>query len=119
MLVGVIVACNTCGDLLTAYGMRRHGQVSEFHPSALRRMFSRLARNGYVIGGIVAMAVSFFALLSLLSISDLSFAIPATSASYLVETVLAKFLLREEVRWERWAGAALVAAGVGLLATGV
>jgi transporter family protein len=112
----VIVVCNTFGDLLTAYGMRRHGQVSEFYPSALRRMFARLARNGFVIGGIVAMAFSFFALLSLLSISDLSFAIPATSASYLLETVLAKSLLREEVRWERWAGAALVAAGVAMLA---
>jgi bacterial/archaeal transporter family protein len=62
------------------------------------------------------MAVAFFALLSLLSIADLSFAVPATSASYLFETVFAKVLLKEDVRWERWAGACLVAVGVALLA---
>jgi drug/metabolite transporter (DMT)-like permease len=62
-----------------------------------------------VIGGIAVMAVSFFALLGLLSISDLSFAIPATAASYLLETVLAKLILKEDVRWQRWCGPAFAA----------
>jgi drug/metabolite transporter (DMT)-like permease len=114
-LVLVIVVCNTAADLLNAFGMRRHGEVKRFHPSALGRLAASLARNGFVIGGLVAMAISFFALLSLLSIADLSFAIPATSASYLFETVLAKFLLKEDVRWQRWLGACMVAGGVGLL----
>jgi drug/metabolite transporter (DMT)-like permease len=115
LLVLVIVGANATGDLLNAFGMRRHGEVRDFRPAGLRRLFQALARNGYVIGGIVAMAVSFFALLSLFSIADLSFAVPATSASYLVETILAKLILREEVRTERWVGACLVACGVGLL----
>jgi bacterial/archaeal transporter family protein len=109
-LVAVIVACNTVGDLLNAYGMRRQGPVRN-----MRGLGSGL-RDWYVVGGIVAMAVAFFALLSLLSIADLSFAVPATSASYLFETVFAKVLLKEDVRWERWAGACLVAVGVALLA---
>ena len=116
LLVLVIVICNTVGDLLNAYGMRRHGEVHEFHPSALGRLASTLARNKFVIGGMVAMAVAFFALLSLLAMADLSFAVPATSASYLFETIFAKLLLKEDVRWERWVGACLVACGVGLLA---
>jgi drug/metabolite transporter (DMT)-like permease len=109
-LVGAIVACNTVGDLLNAYGMRRQGPVREL------RGLGRIVHNAPVIGGIVAMAVAFFALLSLLSMADLSFAVPATSASYLFETIFAKWLLKEDVRWERWAGACLVAAGVALLA---
>ena len=109
-LVGTIVACNTVGDLLNAYGMRRQGPVREL------RGLAAIARKWHVIGGIVAMAVAFFALLSLLSVADLSFAVPATSASYLFETIFAKLLLKEDVRWERWAGACLVAAGVALLA---
>ena len=109
-LVATIVACNTVGDLLNAYGMRREGPVRQL------RGLSGIAHNWHVIGGIVAMAVAFFALLSLLSMADLSFAVPATSASYLFETVFAKWLLKEDVRWERWAGACLVAAGVALLA---
>ncbi len=115
-LVGIIVACNATGDLLNAYGMRRQGRVVDFHPSGLRRLIRKLAHNRHVIGGVIAMAVAFFALLSLLSITDLSFAIPATSASYLLETVLAKMILKEEVHWQRWMGAFVVAGGVALLA---
>lgn len=116
-LVGIIVACNATGDLLNAFGMRNQGRVRDFHPSALRRLVRAIFHNRYVIGGVAAMAVAFFALLSLLSIADLSFAVPATSASYMLETILAKLILKEDVRWERWLGACLVACGVGLLAT--
>src|SRR5215467_3212187 len=112
----IIVACNATGDLLNAYGMRRQGHVADFHPSAIVRLLRSLAHNRYVLGGIAAMAIAFFALLRLLSIADLSFAVPATAASYLLETVLAKFLLKEEVHWQRWLGASLVACGVALLA---
>jgi transporter family protein len=114
-LVLLIILCNTTGDLLNAYGMRQHGGVSDFHPTAIGRLVEQIVRNRYVIGGIIAMSVSFFALLSLLSIANLSFAIPATAGSYLFETVLAKVLLKEDVRWQRWLGACMVACGVGLL----
>jgi transporter family protein len=115
VFVLIIVACNATGDLLNAYGMRRQGHVQDFHPSAMVRLLRALAHNRYVLGGIAAMAVAFFAMLSLLSIADLSFSVPATSASFLLEAVLAKLLLKEEVHWQRWLGAILVACGVGLL----
>ena len=53
--------------------------------------------------------------MALVSVSDLSFAVPVTAASYIFETILAKYLLKERVGWKRWAGVALVACGVGLL----
>ncbi len=115
ILVLVIIACNTTGDLLNAYGMRVQGRVRDFHPSGLRRLLWGISRNRFVLGGIAAMAVAFFAMLALLSIADLSFAVPATAGSYLFETILARFLLKEDVRWQRWLGAVLVACGVGLL----
>jgi drug/metabolite transporter (DMT)-like permease len=115
-LVAVIVACNAVGDLLNTTGMRRHGEVHHFTPRALGRLAAALARNPHVIGGIVAMAVAFFALMALLSVANLSFAVPATAASYMVETLLAKLLLKERVSGKRWAGAGLVACGVVLLA---
>ena len=37
------------------------------------------------------MAVSFFAYLGLLTIADLSFAVPVTAVTYVFETVLAKY----------------------------
>ncbi|HLH41870.1 MAG TPA: EamA family transporter [Bryobacteraceae bacterium] len=115
-LVGLIVACNACSDLLNASGMRRHGEVRDFRPQALARLLAGIARNPRVLLGIVALAVAFFALMALLSIAKLSFAIPATAASYVVETLLAKYLLHEKINRKRWLGALLVASGVALLA---
>jgi drug/metabolite transporter (DMT)-like permease len=116
LLVALIISCNTVGDVLNTHGMKQHGEVCDFGPRGIRRLLAALVRNRFVVGGIAAGAVSFFALLMLLSIANLSFAIPATAASYLLETVLAKFILKEQITWKRWAGASLVAGGVALLA---
>lgn len=115
LLLAVILASNATGDLLNAAGMRRHGEVKELGPRAVRRLLNALVRNRFILGGVAAMAVGFFALLALLSIADLSFAIPATAATYLVETALAKVLLKERIDRMRWVGAVFVAAGVALL----
>ena len=62
-----------------------------------------------------AMAISFFAFMKLLSLTDLSFAVPVSAVTYVMETVLAKYLLKERVTRRRWAGAALVICGVILV----
>ncbi len=116
LLVALIVAGNATGDLLNTAGMKRHGEIHHLHPNVIPRLLKSLARNVYVIAGIVCLGMSFFALLSLLSIAPLSFAVPATSSSYILETILAKYLLGEQVMWQRWLGAAIVACGVVLLA---
>ena len=115
VLVGIIAICNTLGDVLNTAGMKRQGEVEDLRPRSLFWMVRRAVVNPYVIAGIAAMAVSFFALLSLLSIANVSFAVPATAASYLLETLLAKYILGEDVRTRRWAAATLVAMGVVLL----
>jgi len=116
LLVGIIVAATTVGEILQAIGMRHHGEVHDFRPGAIGRMLALMSRNRYLIVSVAMMAVSFFAFMSLLSISDLSFAVPATAITYVLETALAKFLLKERICWGRWAGAMLVACGVALLA---
>jgi drug/metabolite transporter (DMT)-like permease len=115
-LVGIIMLCNAGGDLMNTLGMRRNGRVYDLAPKGIVRLISALARNRYVLGGIAAMAIAFFALMALLSIANVSFAVPATAGSFLVETALAKLILREEVNWQRWLGASVVACGVALLA---
>ncbi len=114
-LVGIIAVCNTLGDVLNTAGMKRQGEVEDLSPGSLARMVRRILSNTLVLGGFAALAVSFFALLSLLSITNVSFAVPATAISYLLETLLAKYILGEDVRWRRWAAASLVASGVLLL----
>ena len=115
ILIGAIVAATTTGEVLQAMGMRRHGEIHDFRPGALRKALAVLARNRFVIGSVLAMAVSFFAYMGLLTISDLSFAVPATAVTYVLETVLARYLLKERVNWLRWTGAALVICGVALV----
>jgi drug/metabolite transporter (DMT)-like permease len=115
VFIAVIVGSTTVGEVMQAAGMRRHGEIRDFRPGALRRAAALLSRNRFVIGSVIAMAISFFAYLGLLSIADLSFAVPATAITYVLETVLAKFLLKEHVNWLRWAGASLVICGVALV----
>lgn len=115
LLVAVIVAATTAGEVLQAIGMRKHGEIHDFRPGALGRAASTLARCRYIGAAIFAMAVSFFAFMALVSVSELSFAVPVTAASYIFETIFAKYLLKESIGWKRWAGVLLVACGVALI----
>jgi drug/metabolite transporter (DMT)-like permease len=115
ILIAIIVAATTVGEVLQAMGMRHHGEIHDFRPGAIGRAAAVLAQNRFVIGSVFAMAVSFFAYMGLLTVSDLSFAVPATAVTYVLETVLAKYVLQERVSWLRWAGASLVICGVALV----
>jgi uncharacterized membrane protein len=115
ILVAIIVACTTVGEVLQAKGMRAHGEIHDFRPGALRAVLRTISRNWMIIGSVVAMAISFFTFMTLLSVEDVSFAVPATAASYVLETAMAKMILNEQISARRWLGASLVACGVALL----
>jgi drug/metabolite transporter (DMT)-like permease len=116
LLVAVIVLATTAADVLQSREMKRHGEVDDFRPSGIKATLLALARRRYLLCAVACMAVSFFAFMQLLSVADLSFAVPATAASYVVETILAKYVLKERVDGRRWTGALLVTFGVALLA---
>jgi uncharacterized membrane protein len=113
--IAIIVGASTVGEVMQAAGMRRHGEIRDFHPGAIGRAVAVLSKNVFVIASMVAMTVSFFAYLGLLTMADLSFAVPATAITYVLETVLAKYILKEQVNWLRWVGASLVICGVALV----
>jgi transporter family protein len=115
-LLSLVVAGTVAGDLIKAFGMRRQGAPAAFGSGALAKFASAVARNHLFWWSIVAYAISFFGFMALLSISDVSFAVPATAAGYAFETVLAKYLLAEQISAKRWAGALLVVVGVALVA---
>lgn len=75
-----------------------------------------IATQRYLLLGIFCMAVSFFVFMALLQVAPLSFAVPASAATFILETALAKFVLKEVVGPRRIAGAFLVLCGVVLLA---
>lgn len=114
--VAITVISGSLGDVLSAEGMARQGEATQFRspgvPGRLRYIFT----HPKVIAGMCANAVSFASFIGLLSVAELSFAVPVTALGYILRTVLAKFYLREYVNWERWAGVVLVAVGVLLIA---
>ena len=110
LLVAVIVMATTASDILQSLEMRGHNEAT------IASTATAVFRRPYLIASIFCMAGSFFAFVTLLSAADLSFAVPATAASYVAETILARIVLGEQIDWRRWMGALLVAAGVTLLA---
>jgi uncharacterized membrane protein len=116
LLVAAMVGSTVLGDLLQSLEMKRHGEIRDFHPRGWAKLAGTLARKKFLILGIFFMAISFFAFMTLLETADLSFAVPVSAASLVLETILAKLVLKERVDLRRWVGAILVACGVWLLA---
>jgi drug/metabolite transporter (DMT)-like permease len=115
LLVALIVASTVAGDLLQSRGMKIAGGPSAPAPG-LGRVLSLIASRRDLALAILCMAVSFFAFLALVQTQPISFAVPASAGSFVLETILAKLLLRERVVSRRALGALLVAGGILLVA---
>lgn len=114
-LLAVIVVATVLGDLLQSYEMKLSG-AQEVGARGLGRILAMIFRRRYLLLAIVCMAVSFFAFMALVQNAPLSFAVPASAATFVLETILAKFVLKEVVGKRRAMGALLVLSGVALLA---
>ena len=116
-MVAIIVGTTAIGDLLQSFEMKRHAvAMRELRPDRWGHVLRDLARRWPLVLAVFMMAISFFAFMKLLSMADLSFAVPATAGSVVLEILLARVLLGESVNAMRWAGALCVACGVVLLA---
>jgi len=113
VLLAVVVFA-ACGDVSLARGMRVFGAVTLAN---LPHLFAALM-NPWVGLGILMLLGFFAGYLSALSWADLTYVLPATSVSYILMVLLAKFFLHEHVTVWRWLGVALIVAGVGFVATG-
>lgn len=115
LLVALIVAATVMSDLLQSHEMKQAGEQSA-GAHGLVRVLRMIVQRRYLMLAIACMAVSFFSFMALVQKEPLSFAVPASAASFILETVLAKLVLKENVGGRRAAGALLVLTGVVLLA---
>jgi drug/metabolite transporter (DMT)-like permease len=115
ILLAVMIVCTVLGDVLQSYEMKQAG-VQTVGGRGLLVLLQKIGTRAYLVLAILFMAVSFFAFMALLQRAPMSFAVPASAATLIVETILAKLFLRETVGTYRWVGTFLVAAGVALLA---
>ncbi len=115
LLLSVIVIATVLSDLLQSYEMKRSGEQS-VDVRGLARLLRMIVSRSPLALAIFCMAISFFAFMALVQIAPLSFAVPASAATFVLETILAKLVLHEHVGKRRTAGTLLVLGGVILLA---
>jgi drug/metabolite transporter (DMT)-like permease len=114
-MIAIVVLGGSAGDVFITKGMKQIGEISTMRPGELVRVALRVLSNPNFLIGVFFMACSFFAFLAVLSWADLSFVLPATSLSFVITTIGAKFVLKEEITRLRLAGTALVCLGVALI----
>jgi drug/metabolite transporter (DMT)-like permease len=114
----LIIGAGTGGELCISRAMKAVGEVTDFHPVALVRVFARALRISWMWVGVSLMATAFFSLLAVLSMENVSLVVPVTALSYAGGALGGKFFLGERVTRRRWAGVLLVCVGVALVIMG-
>ncbi|HXX82325.1 MAG TPA: DMT family transporter [Thermodesulfovibrionales bacterium] len=103
------------GETLISYGMKRNGQVDLTELSQCLKLIFSVVRNPYIFSGVVLLGIFFFLYLAALSWADLSFVLPLTALSFIFAAILAKFFLKEDISWYRWAGTLVIIIGIVLV----
>jgi uncharacterized membrane protein len=113
VLFGVSVFAAT-GDSLLSQGMKQVGGIS-LHQ--LQSIILVVLNPSVALG--IGFLLAFFACYMIsLSWADLTYVLPATSVSYILLTLLAKFYLHETISLARWMGVLLISIGVGFVTQG-
>jgi len=115
LLLSIVIAATAASDLLQSYEMKRL-EPQPVDGRGLASLLKTIAQRRYLILSIACLAVSFFSFMALVQIAPLSFAVPASAGSFIVETILAKMVLKEQIGARRAAGSLVVLAGIVLLA---
>lgn len=110
LLLSVVVLAGAAGDVCVARAMSASGGGGGAWATA-----AQAVRNTFLWLGVVWKALAFFSFLWLLTLADLSWVVPATAVSFVIEIVAAKVYLRETVSATRWAGALCVCLGVAFI----
>ena len=106
------IACDVAGQLCFKRGA--HSGDDSGAPASLLAPLM----NIWVLGGVAVYAVEIVVWVRILSLVPLSVAFPIASLNFLAITLASRWWLGEAVSVRRWAGAALVTAGVVLVAQG-
>jgi drug/metabolite transporter (DMT)-like permease len=111
LLAAGVIATGTTGNSLLRVGLSRVGPLLGSSPVAYLEALIRPA----VVGGVLSLIACFLLQLTLLSWADLTFALPMTSPSYVVITIIGVLGLGEHVSAAHWFGVLLILCGVILV----
>jgi len=113
LLIAAII--EAVGVVVLSGGLKQIHGARQITVSEIVRVLKDGCTNGKVILGTALEAVFYGFLLYMLSRNDVSFIWPLTSLGFIVTTLAAKLLLREQVSPARWSGVMLIALGVCLI----
>jgi drug/metabolite transporter (DMT)-like permease len=116
--LAIFVLSGSTGELAVTHGMKRAGAPQHLGIKEVISFMGRAFSTPWFWVGVPLMALSFYLLMVLLSWEPISLVIPASALSYVVGTLGAKYILKEDVNGVRWAGVFLVCVGVAIVAAG-
>jgi len=107
-----MVITQVFGDVCLSHGMKNHGEITSFSPSAIIDVILYVFSSIWFYFAILSLAVSWFLYMFSVSKMDLSYVLPIQASSYIVNAFLAWLLLGEVVSPLRWLATAIISVGV-------
>ena len=115
ILLAAMTISDAGSDVLLSHGAKQVAQASDLRRWDILGIAARAVQNVNLAGAAILAAVHFGVFIALLSLWDLSLVIPLGALDYALVTIAARYLLGETVRPMRWAGVALIVAGVAMM----
>lgn len=121
-LLAMVIVPAALGDLLQSREMKLAGTQAGTLTGTRQVMLSPslvlklIVLRRYLLFAIFCLAVSFFAFLALVQTEPISFVVPASAGSFVVETLLAKLWLKERSSPRKILGTLVVFGGLLLVA---
>lgn len=113
LLLAISIVCDVVGQIVFKLGADRLPDVGTV---GLRVFLLRLTAQPWLIGGIVIYMIEFIVWVRVLALVPLGIAFPIASLNILGIVLASRIFLGEPVKRKQWIGAALVTAGVALVA---
>ena len=121
--ISMAIICSVVGDFLIKQGSMALNEVDIKSFGGVRGLLNPLKlfefirqlgifHNWKLILGIVVLSGHFGGYLLSMRTAPVVTVVPLMSSTYIIDTILAKYILHERVTWLRWAGVAVVVAGV-------
>jgi drug/metabolite transporter (DMT)-like permease len=102
-------------DQITTREKARQGGAIKIRATSALRMVRDGCLDSRVLLGVLCEAIFFAGLLVLMGHRDISFVWPLTAVSFVMTTLAAIFILKEQVSGLRWAGVILIMLGAGFI----
>lgn len=112
LLIFAMIVFGPLGDILLGKGMKQIGAMASWAPVDLFHLFFSAFTSETIWLGISSFIIFFLAYILALSGADYSYVQPASAMSYGLVTLLARFVLHEEITATRWTGVLLICVGV-------